>query len=150
MAPMSTRANGADFRSSYILNTTFTGAQLLAANFDGTLLVKADFSNADLGLATFRNAILLAPIVKGANLKSADLDGAIVFGTKALEEFAATAAADTFRPERFRADALSREDLLNISIVNQNLTAEDIDQYSSKGQAWKLTRVQPFDDGAAP
>jgi uncharacterized protein YjbI with pentapeptide repeats len=149
-APLSTRANGSDFSFAYITETAFTKALLLAANFDGALLVKTDFTNADLGIATFRNTILIAPVFKGANLKSADFDGAIMFGNSVLADLANNAVPDTFHADRFRADPLDRKTLLDFSILNQNLTLEDIDRLTNGAPAWRLKRIQPFDDGAPP
>jgi uncharacterized protein YjbI with pentapeptide repeats len=149
-APLSTRANGADFSLAYVTDTAFTKALLLAANFDGAVLVKTDFTNADLGLATFRNAILIAPTFKGANLKSADFDGAILFGNSVLADLSAAASPDTFSSDRFRADPLDRKSLLGLSILNRNITGADIETLTKGAPAWRLKRVQPFDDGAPP
>ena len=149
-APMSTRANGADFAGAAIYDTTLAGAQLLAANFDGALLAGADFAGADLGLATFRGAVLLDAKWDGANLKSADFDGAVVFGAEALQGIAAVAAADSFNPARFRADPLDPAALMKIGIVGLNLTPEDIKARTGGAPAFRLTRIQPFDDGALP
>jgi len=150
MAPMSTRANGADFAGAVLTDTTFKGAQLLAARFDGALGVRTGFAEADLGLATFRGTILLAPDWRGANLKSADFDGAILFGADPLADLAAQAAAGSFRAERFRADPVSRDDLMAIPLVSQSLTREEVDQITGGAAAVRLIRVQPFDDGAPP
>jgi uncharacterized protein YjbI with pentapeptide repeats len=149
-APMFTFASGADFSTAYITNTSFQGTRLLGASFDGALLVKADFTNADLGLATFRNSILIAPVMAGANLKSTDLDGAIIFGPNALVELAASAAPGSFKPDRFRTDPVDRNELLKIIVVNQNLSLENIDQLTNKSPAWRVKRIQAFDDGAPP
>ena len=149
-APMSTRANGADFTGAAIYDTTLAGAQLLAANFDGALLAGADFAGADLGLATFRGAVLLDAKWDGANLRSADFDGAVVFGADALGRIAAVAAADSFNPARFRADPMDDAALMKIGIVGLNLTPEDIDARTGGAAAFRLTRIQPFDDGPLP
>ncbi|MGL6209028.1 MAG: pentapeptide repeat-containing protein, partial [Paracoccaceae bacterium] len=53
-APMTTRANGIDFRRAAVVDTSFANAQLLAANFDDSLLIGVDFSGASPALATFR------------------------------------------------------------------------------------------------
>ncbi len=148
--PLTTSANGADFNSAYISNTAFNNINMLAASFDGSLLVKPDFTNTNLGMATFRNAILVDPTFTGAFLKSADFDGAIIFGNDVLAELAKSAAQDTFRPDRFQTAPLSRDALLKLPIINQNLTLEDIEKLSSGLPASRIKRVQPFDDGTAP
>ena len=149
-APMSTRANGADFVGAAIWDTTLAGAQLLAANFDGALLAGVDFSGADLGLATLRGAVLLDVTWDGAGLKSADLDGAVVFGADALDKIAAAAVEGSFNPARFRADPIAMEEVLKIGIVGLNLTEADIAARTGGAPAFRLTRIQPFDDGALP
>ena len=58
-------------------NTDFTAAQLLTATFDDAILLQCDFTRSEPGLATFLGTVLIAPVWDGANLKSADLDGAV-------------------------------------------------------------------------
>ena len=150
MAPISTRANGIDFTGATLDGVNFAKAELLGANFDGSLSVQADFSGASLGVATFRGAILMAPVWGDTNLKSADFDGAIVFGGDPLADLLAGAAKDTFNPDRFRADPVDRATVLDLVIVKQRLSLQDVDRITGGAQAWRLTRVQPFDDGLPP
>lgn len=151
MAPdMSTRATGIDFRSAFIVESDFTRAQLVTANFDGALLLKTNLSEASLGLSTFRDAILVAPVLKGVDLKSADFDGAIVFGNDVLANLATQAAPGRFVPDRFVAEPVTRDVIMNIPIVLRNLTLDDIDQATSSAPAWRIKRVKPFDDGDPP
>jgi uncharacterized protein YjbI with pentapeptide repeats len=148
--PLNTSANGADFSNAYVSNTAFTSINMLAANFDGALLVKTDFTNANLGIATFRNTILIAPKFDGAFLKSADFDGAIAFGKDVLAELAKSAAPDTFRPDRFQLTPFTRDSLMKLPIINQNLTLDDIEKLSNGLPAFRIGRMQPFDDGNPP
>jgi len=150
MAPMSTRANGIDFAGAAIFETSFARAQMLAANFDGALLVQTDFTGTILGAATFRKALILAPIWGGTNLKSADFDGAILFGADPLAGLAAGAAPGTFDATRFRVDPVTRDDVLGMSIVNEHLSPDQIDLVTGSAPAYRLIRIQPFDDGVPP
>jgi uncharacterized protein YjbI with pentapeptide repeats len=149
-AEYSSNANGVDFREAYIKNTAFTGTQLLAANFDGTLLVNTDFSNAGLTLSTFRNTVFVAPVFNGAVLKQVDLDGAIFFGKDVLADLNASAAPDTFRPDRYSVSQLDRASLMEISMVYKHLELADIDRLTGGAPAWRLKRILPFEDGAPP
>lgn len=149
-APMTTQANGVDFGGAYVADTTFSAANMIAARFDGAVLANVDFTDANLGMATFRDTILIAPDWTGAYLKAADLDGAIVFGTDALPAIASAAAPDSFRPDRFRADPLDRDALMKIPALYRNLDLSEIDRLTRSAPAFRLTRVQPFDDGVAP
>ena len=150
VAPMSTRANGIDFAGATLDEVSFANAELMGANFDGSLLIQTDFSGARLGVATLRGAILMAPVWGGTNLKSTDFDGAILFGADPLADLVAADAGDTFNPDRFRADPIDRATVLDLVIVKQRLSLADVDRITGKAQAWRLTRVQLFDDGLPP
>lgn len=150
MAPMTTQANGVDFSGAYVVDTGFDAANMIAARFDGAVLVNADFTEANLGMATFRGTILIAPDWSGAYLKAADFDGAIVFGPDALKAMAAAAAPESFRADRFRADPLDRAALMEVPVVYRNLDLAEVDRLTESAPAFRLTRVQPFDDGEAP
>lgn len=149
-APLTTQANGVDFSGAYVVDTRFAAANMLAARFDGAVLVNADFAQTNLGMATFRDAVLIAPDWTGAYLKATDLDGAIVFGADALATIATRAARDSFRADRFRSDPLDRAALMDIPVVHRNLDLADVDRLTGSAPAFRLTRIQPFDDGAAP
>ena len=58
-------------------------------------------TNADLAGSTFRNTIFGVVDFTGANLKSVDFDGAIVFDETFLDTVAAQAAPDGFVRDRF-------------------------------------------------
>jgi uncharacterized protein YjbI with pentapeptide repeats len=143
-APYVTRLTGADFSGARLFDTDFSGADMLAANFDGALLVRPNFTGASLGLATLRGAVLLEPVFGSAFLKSVDLDGAIVFGETFLTDLAATAAPDTFLPQRFRLDPVSREDLMAINVVEFHIAQAELDQITGGKPAFRVVRVQPF------
>ncbi len=149
-APMSTRANGADFVAAAIYDSKFTATQLLAANFDAALLAGVDFGGANLGLSTFRGAVVLQADWRGAVLKSADFDGAVVFGADALDLIAAAAAEGSFDPGRFRLDPMDEADLMKIGIVGLNLDPGQIAARTGGKPPYRVTRVQPFDDGLPP
>ncbi len=150
MGVMSTQASGVDFSGAVVTDTSFEGAELLAANFDGAILVGVDFTDSAPALGTFRGTILVAPVWTGANLKSADFDGAVMFGPDPLADLAAAALEGTFQPDRFRADPIAPETLLGRAIVYEHVALEDITARTGGGQAWQITRVQPFNDGPAP
>lgn len=147
MTPISTRANGADFRRSVITDTRFVRTQLLAANFDGALLTSPDFSAASLALSTFRGATLLAPIWTGAELKNVDFDGAVLFGTDVLADLS---TATDFQPQLYRADPITRDEVMKNPLVYEHLSGEDIDRLTGGAPAHRLIRVQPFEDGLPP
>ena len=145
--PIYSRLNGADFQRAVIRDSSFAGAELLAANFDATLMVAPDFTGASLALSTFRGAALLAPVWTGAELKNVDFDGALLFGTDVLADLA---TGKDFRPDMWRADPVSRAEVMQRQLILERYTAEEVDRLTNAAPAYRLTRVQPFDDGAAP
>jgi len=144
---LATRANGADFQRSVIFDTRFDGADLLAANFDGAWLAGADFTAAALSLATFRGAMPLAPVCAGADLKNADFKGVVLSGTDVLADLATGVG---FQPQIWRADRVGRDEVMQAHLMSEHLTPEDVDRITGSAPTCRLTRVQPFDDGAAP
>ncbi len=149
-ATLTTHASGVDFGGAFVVDTNFAGANLLAANFDGAVLVGVDFTNAAPALATFRNTVLIAPVWTGAVLKSTDFDGAVMFGVDPLAEIKGAAAEGTFDPLRFRAEPIAPDTLLERALVYEQITLEEIADRTGGAQAWQISRVQSFNDGAAP
>ncbi|MGL6208201.1 MAG: hypothetical protein ACRC14_00020, partial [Paracoccaceae bacterium] len=76
--------------------------------------------------------------------------GAVLFGADPLAEIAAAALPDTFVPSRFRVDPMDPATLLEQSLVNEQTTLEEIAERTGSAPAWRVTRVQPFDDGLPP
>jgi uncharacterized protein YjbI with pentapeptide repeats len=144
-APYSTFLTGADFDGAYLVDTDFTGAEMLAVSFDGALLVRVDFSDASVAAASLRGAVLLDVVFAGANLKSTDLDGAYVFGEAFLADLAATAEPGSFLPDRYQLDPVSRADIMALNLVYVTLTEGNVDEISGGKPAFRVVRVQPFD-----
>ena len=145
-APYSTFLIGADFVASVLIDVDFSAAYLTAANLDGALLLRPNLTDASLGAATLRGAVLLAPVLAGTDWKSADLDGAVVFGDGFLAGAAAIAAPGTLRPEMYEATPMTMPEVMEINIVNQNLTEADITQATKSAPAFRLKRIAAFTD----
>jgi uncharacterized protein YjbI with pentapeptide repeats len=146
-APFPTLASGADFSDAYIGDSSFSGAWLLAANFDGALVVATSFAGAELGPATFQGAVLVGVDFTGAGLKSTDLDGAIVFGDDALDRIAAQAQPDSFVRDRWVAEPIPLDQVMQIPLVYNKLEREFLE---AAGPSWRLRRVKPFEDTPPP
>ena len=145
-APYSTFLTGADFTASVLIDVDFTAATLTAANLDGALLVRPNFTSAGLGAATLRNAVLLAPILAGTVWKSADLDGAVVFGTSFLDDAVTLAAPDTLRPKMYEATPMTLAEVMAINIVYLNLTEAQVTDITKRAPAFRLKRIAAFTD----
>ena len=137
---------GADFEAAALIDVSFAEADLLAANFDGALLVRPDFSGSILGAATLRGAVLLAPEFAGATLKSVDLDGAVVFGTDFLPELMAAAEPDSFVAARYVAAPVTLAEVMALPVVDLTLTEDEVVAISGGAPAFRLQRIQPFEN----
>jgi uncharacterized protein YjbI with pentapeptide repeats len=145
-APYSTFLTGADFAASVLIDVDFTAAYLTAANLDAALLVRTNFTEASLGAATLRNALILAPKLTGTDWKSADLDGAVVFGVTFLADAAAIAAPGTLRPEMYEATPMTLAEVMAISTVYLNLTEAQVTDITKGAPAFRLKRIAAFTD----
>lgn len=139
-----TRMSGADFTRATITDTDFSGAALTAAIFDGALLDGVKFTDADLSVATFAGAVILDADFAGAALKRTDFDGAIVFGEDFFTKLAGSVAPDTFRPELFRLDPVEPSDLLEMMVLQDALTPEEIAAKTGGAKPFRVVRVGDF------
>ena len=140
-----TNMAGADFSEALLSGVGFDGVNGLAVRFDGAVLVDADFTEASIGAASFRGAVLLGARFDGAFLGSVDFDGAIVAGRDPLEEIAAAAAAGSFRPERFEAEPVTLEEVMDHPVVYAKLEPSEVAHQAQAG-LWRLRRVGAFED----
>lgn len=145
-AVFSTQMNGADFAGATLRGVNMAGVQALAARFEGARLIDVDFSEAGLGAASFRGALLAGIGWAGADLRAIDLDGALVFGADPLAEIAAAAAAGSFRAERYRAEPVASEAVLETARAYEVLEMSDILRATRGLPSWRLDRVAPLEE----
>ncbi|MGV6812790.1 MAG: pentapeptide repeat-containing protein [Brevirhabdus sp.] len=137
---------GLDLSESYVADSQFTFVRGVAMNFDHATLINSSFAHSWLSGATFRGAVLLGVDFTGVDLKSVDFDGAYVFAPDFLTELAGTAAPESFRPERFTIAEVSQSEVMEVWSAFQVLELTDLARLSGTDKAWKITRVQPFEN----
>ena len=136
---------GADFSQAILRGCSFDGAQALAAVFDGALIERVSFRDTDLGAASFRGAALVKADFTGANLKSVELDGAYVFAPDALAALAETAAAGSFRADRFETVPVAPAEVLDLWAVFQIHDADSLAKAAGGAKVWRIRRVGAFE-----
>lgn len=139
-----TRLIGADFTDALIEDSEFRGANAMAAQFDRALVIAADFREATLAGASFADAVLIAPQWQGAVLLSVDLDGAVVIGDDPLAALAAQAAPDSFVADRYRAEPVNLDEVLQAHDWADGDRARRIQGLVGDQPAWRLVRLGAF------
>ncbi len=97
-------------------------------------------------LEILKGTVLVAPVLDGAGLKSADLCGAIVFDPDPLASRVAKAAEGAFQAARHQTGPVAWQELTAIPIVNQTLEREEIVAATDGATPVRLRRIALFED----
>ena len=147
-APLASFLNGIDFSRAVIRDSRFDGAWMLAANLDGAVILGGSFRRAQLGAATLRRTLLAGVDFTDAGLRSADFEGAVVFGEGALAALERAAEPGSFAAADWRAEPVTLDDVMASPTVSNAVDPVELQAITGGAAPFRLTRAAQAGGGA--